>query len=274
MLFVFQVLAKLPLWLLHGVGAVLGWTVFLLSPSYRRNFVANAAQAGLSRSQWRAAVSSAGRLALEVPRLWLGKPVPVSWEGAERVGAALAHGKGIVIITPHLGCFEVAAQAYAQRFGSTHPVTALYRPARQAWLSEVEARSRARSGLRTAPTTTAGVRQMLKALKSGHCVGILPDQVPPLGQGVWQYFFGKPAYTMTLSVRLAQMTGAVTLLAWCERLSWGRGYVLHILPAPTIQGLDGTSALAAMNHALESLIVQHSDQYLWGYARYKQPRSE
>ena len=115
---------------------------------------------------------------------------------------------------------------------------------------------------------------MLKALKAGHCVGILPDQVPPLGQGVWQSFFGKPAYTMTLSVRLAQMTGAVTLLAWCERLSWGRGYVLHILPAPTMQGLDGTSALSAMNHALESLILQHSEQYLWGYARYKQPRRE
>jgi len=273
MLLVFQVLARLPLWLLHGLGALLGWVVFVFSPGYRRNFVANARQAGLGAPQWRSAISAAGRLAIEVPRLWLGPSVAVRWQGAELVDAALAQGRGVVFITPHLGCFEVAAQAYAQRFGSTHPMTALYRPARQAWLAALEARSRARPGLLTAPTTLTGVRQMLKALKAGHCVGLLPDQVPPLGQGAWQPFFGKPAYTMTLSVRLAQMTGAATLLAWGERLSWGRGYVLHILPAPNVQGLDDSLALAALNQALETLVLQHSDQYLWGYARYKQPRS-
>ena len=274
MLFVFQVLARLPLWLLSGMGAALGWIVFLLSPSYRRNFVGNARQAGLGWSQWRAAVAAAGCLVLEVPRLWLGKPVPVRWQGAELVDAALARGQGVVFVTPHLGCFEVTAQAYGHRFGSTHPMTALYRPARQAWLADLEARARARPGLRTAPTSTSGVRQMLKALRAGHCVGLLPDQVPPLGQGAWLPFFGKPAYTMTLSVRLAQMTGAATLLAWGERLRWGKGYVVHILPVPNLQGLEGPAALATMNQTLETLVLRHSDQYLWGYARYKQPRSD
>ena len=274
MLFVFQVLSRLPLWLLHAVGGALGWMVFWVSPGYRRNFVANAQQAGLAGPKWRAAVGAAGRLALEVPRLWLGKSVPVRWQGAELVDAALARGQGVVFVTPHLGCFEVAAQAYAHRFGSTHPMTALYRPARQAWLADLEGQVRARPGLRTAPTSTSGVRQMLKALKAGHCVGLLPDQVPPLGQGVWMPFFGKPAYTMTLSVRLAQMTGAATLLAWGERLRWGRGYVVHLLPVPDVQGIDGATALEALNNALENLVLQHSDQYLWGYARYKQPRAD
>ena len=274
MLFAFQLLARLPLWLLHGAGTVLGWMVFCLSPGYRRNFVANAKQAGIVGSQWRAAVAGAGRLTLELPRLWLGRPVPVRWQGADQVDVALAQGRGVVFITPHVGCFEVAAQAYAQRFGASHPMTALYRPARQPWLAALEAGARARPGLRTAPTTTAGVRQMLRALQAGHCVGLLPDQVPPLGQGVWQPFFGKPAYTMTLSVRLAQMTGAATLLAWGERLTWGRGYVVHVLPMPSLQGLDSAAALDALNRALEQLVLQHGDQYLWGYARYKQPRSE
>jgi KDO2-lipid IV(A) lauroyltransferase len=274
MLLAFQLLARWPLWLLHGAGALLGWLVFVLSPTYRRRFLDNTAQSGLSVPQWLPAVASAGRLSLELPRLWLGRAVPIRWQGAELIERALAQGRGVVFITPHLGCFEITAQAYAQRFGSSHPMTALYRPARQPWLATLEARVRARPGLLTAPTTRAGVKQMLKALKAGHCVGLLPDQVPPLHQGLWAPFFDKPAYTMTLSTRLAQQTGAVTLLAWGERLSWGRGYVVHVLPALETPSARGDAAVVQLNQVLETLVRQHPGQYLWGYARYKAPRAE
>jgi len=274
MRFFFHLLARWPLWLLHAWGMVLGWTVFFLSSSYRRRFLANAAQAGLRTDAWRAAVGGAGCLAMELPRLWLGRPVTVRWQGAERVDAALALGRGVVFVTPHLGCFEITAQAYAARYGHTHPMTALYRPARQVWLAALEAIARDRPGLRTAPTTLGGVKQMLKALKRGECVGLLPDQVPPLQQGVWASFFGKPAYTMTLAARLAQQTGAVTLLVWGERLSCGRGYVVHVLPADAISACEGEDAVVRMNQALEALVLQHPGQYLWGYARYKQPRAD
>ena len=274
MRFLFHLLARWPLWLLHAWGVVLGWAVFFLSPSYRRRFLANAGQAGLRASAWRAAVGNAGCLAMELPRLWLGRPVAVRWQGAEAVDEALALGRGVVFTTPHLGCFEITAQAYAARYGHAHPMTALYRPARQAWLARLEAIARDRPGLRTAPTTLGGVKQMLKALKRGECVGLLPDQVPPLQQGVWTPFFGKPAYTMTLAVRLAQQTGAVTLLVWGERLSLGRGYVVHVLPAHTITAEQGEDAVVQMNRALEALVLQHPGQYLWGYARYKQPRAD
>jgi KDO2-lipid IV(A) lauroyltransferase len=273
MLFVFQLLARLPLWLLQGVGAALGWLVFGLSPSYRRRFLDNVAHAGLTVKQWRPAVAAAGRLTLELPRLWLGRPVPVRWQGGALLDAALAQGRGVIIITPHLGCFEVAAQAYATRSGQNYPMTALYRPARQPWLAALEGRVRARPGLHTAPTSRAGVKQLLKALKRGHCVGLLPDQVPPLYQGVWAPFFGKSAYTMTLSARLAQQTGAVTLLAWGERLSWGRGYVVHMLPFAPSDAI-GEAAITQLNQALEALVREHPEQYLWGYARYKAPRAE
>jgi KDO2-lipid IV(A) lauroyltransferase len=268
----FQLLARLPLWLLHSAGAILGWLVFLLSPTYRRRFMDNTAQSGLVASQWRPAVAAAGRLTLELPRLWLGPSVPIQWEGGELVEEAQAQGRGVVFITPHLGCFEIAAQAYAQRFGPTHPMTALYRPARQPWLAHLEARARTRPGLRLAPTTLAGVKLMLQALKAGHCVGLLPDQVPPLHQGIWAPFFGKPAYTMTLSERLAKQTGAVTLMAWGERLSWGRGYVVHVLPYLALETAPLDAAVIQLNQALEALVRQHPGQYLWGYARYKSPR--
>jgi KDO2-lipid IV(A) lauroyltransferase len=135
--------------------------------------------------------------------------------------------------------------------------------------------ARTRPGLATAPTTLSGVKQMLKALKKGEAVGLLPDQVPPLGLGVWAPFFGRDAYTMTLSARLAQQSGAQVLLAWGERLGWGRGYVIHVRPMPTLSaGRRPGAAAAQVNAAMESLVRECPGQYLWGYARYKAPRED
>ena len=269
----FRLLSHLPLWALHGLGWTLGWIAFLGSGDYRHRFLENVALAGVGRGAWMAAVGESGRLIAELPRLWLGRPVPVYWDGEEHVEAALAQARGIVFLTPHLGCFEITAQAYAARYGvAGQPMTVLFRPPRKAWLNAVVMQSRQRPGLATASTTLAGVKQLIKALKSGQCVGLLPDQVPPEGLGVWAPFFGKPAYTMTLSARLALQTGATVLVAWGERLSWGRGYVVHVMPMQQTLSGDMSEAAAQINVAMEGLILQSPQQYLWGYARYKTPK--
>ena len=271
---VFKLLSYLPLVLMHGLGWGLGWLAFLLSPTYRQRFVANARQAGLGAAQWRAAVGQSGMLVAELPRLWLGAPVRVQWRGRDHVEAALKNGHGVVFLTPHLGCFEITAQAYAQAFGQHgQPMTVLFRPPRQPWLAPLVTQSRARPGMATAPTTLAGVKQMLKALRAGHCVGLLPDQVPPQSQGVWAPFFGQDAYTMTLSARLAAQSGATVLLAWGERLPWGQGYTVHVQPLLEPLQADLTQATGQINAAMEVLIRQCPTQYLWGYARYKAPRA-
>jgi KDO2-lipid IV(A) lauroyltransferase len=268
----FRVLALLPLPVLHAAGAALGWLSFLASPGYRRRFLANAAQAGYRPAQVRAAVSEAGKLIAESPRLWFGRSVTVEWDGADLISAARAQGRGIVFLTPHLGCFEITAQAYAARFG---PITVLYRPARKPWLRELVDTVRSRPNLASVPTTLAGVRQMLKALKAGQAVGLLPDQVPPEGLGVWAPLFERPAYTMTLSTRLAAQTGATVLLAWGERLRRGGGYRVHLRPWGLGEmAADAGVAAAQVNAAMEALIRECPQQYLWGYARYKQPRAE
>ncbi len=269
----FRLLSHLPLWLLHGMGWLMGWIAFLASGDYRSRFLENVALAGATRSQWLGAVGESGRLIAELPRLWLGRAAPLVWDGAEHVQAALDSRRGIVFLTPHLGCFEVTAQAYAARFGAHgQPMTVLFRPPRKAWLQEVVVQSRQRPGLHTAPTTLAGVKQLIKALKAGQCVGLLPDQVPPEGLGVWAPFFGKPAYTMTLSARLALQTGASVLVAWGERRSWGRGFVIHVMPLQQALSADMAVAAAQINQAMEGLIMQKPQQYLWGYARYKKPK--
>lgn len=269
MITLFRLLAVLPLSLLHGIGGTLGWIAFLASPTYRRRFLANARQAGYGFAQVRGAVAAAGRLIAEVPRLWFGAPAAVQWSGAHLIEEALAQGRGIVFLTPHLGCFEATAQGYAARFG---PITVLYRPARKAWLRPLVDQARARRNLITAPTTLAGVKQLLKALQSGQAVGLLPDQVPPHGLGVWAPFFGKPAYTMTLSARLARQTGAQVLLAWGERLPWGRGYRIHLRAWDGELPASPDAAAVQVNAGMEALIRECPAQYLWGYARYKTPR--
>jgi len=278
MFLLLRLLSRCPLWLLQGLGAIAGWLSWALSPGYRRRFAANARVAGLSARRWWPAVAHAGRMIGELPWLWLRPPTRplgrrVRWIDDGRVEAALAAQRGLVFLTPHMGCFEVTAQAYAERYGAQAPITVLYRPARKAWMRALVDASRARSGLATAPATLAGVRQMIRALRQGQAVGLLPDQVPPDGLGVWAPFFGRPAYTMTLAARLVQQTGATLLLAWGERLSWGRGYVVRVRPGPELPA-DSTpeSAAAIINRAMEELILQAPEQYLWGYHRYKQPR--
>ena len=267
----FHLLAVLPLPLLQALGAAVGWLAFLLSPTYRQRFLANAAQAGYRFADVAGAVAAAGRLVGELPRLWLGAPVRAEWIGGEVVERARARGRGLIFLTPHMGCFEVTAQAFAAQFG---PITVLYRPARKAWLRDLVDTARSRPNLATAPTTLAGVRQMLKALKSGQAIGLLPDQVPPEGLGVWAPFFGRDAYTMTLPARLALQSGAPLLLVWGERLSWGRGYRVHVREWQGDVPAQAEAAAAATNAHMERLVRECPQQYLWGYARYKQPRQE
>ncbi len=276
---VFRFLSRWPLALLHALGGLLGWLVYAASPTYRRRFRANVAQAGIAWDRARPAIAAAGRMAAELPWLWVAtKREPLGsrlrWDGGELIAAALAEKRGLVMLTPHMGCFEICAQAIAERFTTPEaPITVLYRPARQASLRDVMAGSRERPGLATAPASLAGVRQMIRALRKGEVIGLLPDQVPPDGLGVWAPFFGKPAYTMTLAARLVQQTGAALLLIWGERLPGGEGFVVHVLPAPEIaKDASAEDAAAVINAAMEGVIRRAPGQYMWGYHRYKQPR--
>ena len=275
MVLIFRFLSHLPLSWLHGIGAALGWLAWLFSPTYRRHMHENMVLA-LGESEARrvrpSAIANAGRSSLELPKIWL-RPLEetaarvVKVSGWELVEEATRTGKGIVYLTPHLGCFEVTAQ-----YMSTHaPVTVLYRPPKQAWLQTMIEAGRARAQLRIAAADLGGVRALLKALKRGEAVGMLPDQAPRVGEGVWLDFFGKPAYTMTLAARLTE-SGAAVIMVWAERLAGGAGYHFH-LQRPT-QALSGDTVQRAqqISHEIELLIRQCPQQYLWAYNRYKRPR--
>ena len=276
-----RLLSTLPLGLLQRIGDRLGRLVAHLSVSYRGQLVDNLAQAGLPSRTDRALVAraagQAGRGALELAHVWMRPQAEVLARtratGWEHVEAARAAGRGIVFMTPHLGCFEVTAQYYANNRAAGAPLTVLYRRPRKAWLAPLVESRRARENLLLAPADLSGVRRLARALRRGEAIGMLPDQVPSRGEGVWAPFFGRDAYTMTLPARLARQSGAALLLAHGERLPAGEGWVVHFSIVDQQLADDASGAATQINAALEKLILANPEQYLWGYNRYKKPRS-
>ncbi|WP_341677377.1 lysophospholipid acyltransferase family protein [Niveibacterium sp. SC-1] len=271
----FRLLGRLPLCVLHALGFMLGLLVWSVSGRYRRVLGDNLAQAlgrSASLGERMAAAGEAGKGGLETAWVWSRRPEAL--RDAVRVGpdwaaveAARAAGRGIVFFTPHLGCFEISAQYYAATQG---PITVLFRRPRKAVLAPLMDLGRNRGAMRAVPADASGVRQLLKALKAGEAIGILPDQVPQAGEGLWAPFFGKPAYTMTLAARLAGMNGSAVFLAFARRRSFGRGFILEVRPLELPEG-SAAERVAALNRALEALILSCPAQYLWGYKRYKRP---
>ena len=275
MIGIFRFLSHFPLRVLHVLGAVIGWLVYGLSARFRKRWNENRAQAGLSASQVRGGIAHNGRMMLELPRLWLGKPVPAFWQGIEHVEQAYAQQRGVVFLTPHLGCFEITAQMIAKSFHEQHgDLTVMYRPPNQRWMTEMMTYVRNRPGLRAVPTNLTGVRQMVRELRQGRAVGILPDHVPPEGQGLWAPFFGRPAYTMTLAAKLVHQTGAAVVFVWGERLPAARGYRMHCVPMQEPLSADLQTAVTQINQAMETLILSAPDQYMWSYARYRNPQPQ
>jgi len=264
-------LARLPLRVLHALGSVLGWGIYLASGVYRARLRAHLAQAGYAdRATRRAAIAEAGRMVAEAPKLWLRPRAEVMAlvrrvEGLEAAAAARAAGKGVLFLTPHYGCFEITAHAVA----TAGPLTALYRPARNERLARMMQAGRARGNVTLAAATLGGVRQLLAALKRREAVGILPDQVPAVGEGEWAAFFGRPAYTMTLAGKLAARADVAAFLVMGRRLPRGEGYDVRVTPLAPARA--GESPTRRVNRALEEAIREHPAQYLWGYNRYKRP---
>lgn len=266
----FRLLSFLPLPLLHAIGSALGWAVYLSSSTYRRRLQDNIRQAGFA-DHLSAAVAEAGKNMLELPFVWCAPPErvlkSVQVDNWNLVEAAQDAKRGIIFLTPHLGCFEISAQVAAAKL----PLTVLYRPPRQQALKPLIEGARARHNLSLAPANLSGVRSLFKVLKRNGAIGLLPDQVPQNGEGVWADFFGKPAYTMTLPAKMLEMTGAAMILAFAERLPRGRGYRLHLQPFTMEAELSQEQQVRAINTAMEKLIALCPAQYFWSYNHYKVP---
>jgi KDO2-lipid IV(A) lauroyltransferase len=268
---VLRLIAALPLSLLHRLGSVLGWAIYGMSPTYRRHLRENLEHAGYRDATIRrAAIAHAGQLLLETPAIWLRPQSSVGAlvaevEGMDAAVAARKSGKALLLLTPHMGCFEMAGQYSSLNV----PITVLYRPPKMAWLDPLMREGRSRGNMRLAPADLRGVRELMAAFKRGEAVGFLPDQVPGAGEGEWAEFFGRPAYTGTLAPRLAGRENVACFLLYAARLPRGAGY--RVVVKPLCEARAGESPERHLNRAIEDLVREHPGQYLWGYNRYKVP---
>jgi Kdo2-lipid IVA lauroyltransferase/acyltransferase len=274
----FRLVSKLPLPLVYRLGGILGRIVYWLAPSYRKRLRENLAGAGYSDARMiEEAARGAGRQALETAWIWM-RPRAESVASTTVVDRstldiALADGRPVMFLTPHLGCFEVFAQYYAAVCSGAgqRPMTALYRVHRKQALRSIVDTGRATEGLLLAPAEMRGVKMLIKAMQRREVVGILPDQVPSGGEGAWAPFFGRDAYTMTLPARLALQFDAIVIFFYVERLADGAGYRIHPKRLERKFTGDARTDAAIINAELEALIRSCPTQYLWGYNRYKVP---
>ena len=266
-----RLIAALPLSLVQFVGGSLGIAAMALAKGERARLIENLRAAGFDTPEMaRAAKAETGKMLLELVWFWQ-RPQDelVSLvrrvEGEHWVTEAHARGKGIIFLTPHLGCFEISAH-----FAAWHsPITIIYRPPRPRLFRAFAKSGRARGNIYLVEANTRGATALLAALKRGEWVGILPDHVPMRGEGEWAEFFGRPAYSMTLWRRLQQRTDAAVILCFCERLPRGGGYHVHLEPLPELA--PGETPVRQLNRALENLIRRRPEQYLWSYNRYRVP---
>jgi len=270
---VFKFFGILSLPSLHRLGATFGWLIYWCTPKSANIIKNNIQISGLAKNAahlkqiLNANIAESGKAVFETIGIWQKKEPDIlglvrQVHGWETVKDALQLGKGIIFLTPHLGCFEITSIYY----GSKHPITVLYRPPKLRLLHNFILQGRIRKGVTLAEANAGGVRKLMQALKRNEAIGILPDQIPAAGEGEWADFFGKPAYTMTLASKLAEKTDATVIMAFGERLADGAGFDIHITR------LESISTPTLLNQAIEQQIAAKPSQYLWRYDRYKQRR--
>jgi KDO2-lipid IV(A) lauroyltransferase len=271
-----KLLARLPLSWLHGLGWAIGRLFYLLPNRERRHAQINLQlcfpglrdrerQNLLARS-----LEQTGRTLFEITAIWfwpIDRVLALIQEISGQKYLQREQGRGLIVLSPHLGCWEIAGLYLASR-GS---VTSLYRPPRQTLFEPLVKQARERSGAELVPTDAKGVRRLYKVLQSGGTVGILPDQQPDSDKGaVFAPFFGVPALTMLLINRLIRKTGAKVVFCYAERLPGGRGFHIHYLPAPAGLAEDEPhEAARALNEGVEVCVRRVPDQYQWTYKRFK-----
>ena len=267
-------ISLLPLPLARGVGALVGLGAWFLNSRGAETTRANLAacfpdmEENSRRRLGRRSMKHWGMTLCEIPVVWRkGK------QSLELVRAVEDNGildriadstTGVIFLGPHLGNWELMGYWAANQ----GPMTTLYQPPRRFDLDALLVEARKKTGASMVPTNVRGVAQLVKALKRGEYVGILPDMEPTLSGGVFAPFFGVPALTMTLIHNLRQRTGALVVVCFARRVPGGFDLVLRE-PDAGIAGDSAEASAAAMNRAIEALVKLAPEQYQWEYKRFK-----
>jgi len=272
----FKTLALLPLGALRALGSGLGALTWLLQGRSAKNTLDNIAhcfpelsakeRSALARQSLKETAKTAAEAGAIWRRdwAWLEQKI-VAKEGDEILRAKLAEGKGVLVLAPHHGNWEVVAPYLA----SVAQLTAMYQPLKNPKMDELVLAGRSKLNISMAPANRKGVLMLVKALEAGGIVGILPDQVPDKKSGSdIAPFFNQPARTMTLVHGLIQRAGCAVCSCYAERVAGGFKIVV-MDAAPDIYNSDLITSLTGLNASVEACVRRAPAQYQWEYRRFR-----
>ena len=271
--FILRLFSSLPLVILQGIGATIGLLTYFSSAQYRKwlnqNHHSAATFSGFTPAPWKVAAESGMMFA---DTLWIWRHPKSSIDkvmvaNLEQIISLAKNGNGLIILASHLGGFEIVPRFFAAHIKAT----VMYRPARKSWVNELMLKSRQHSQMEFVEANLGGVRKIKRALKNGEVIGIMADQVPSMGDGVWAKFFNQYAYTTTFPIKLTHKNEVATMFVSAERLSFGRGWeIKHHLMSGEYPECP-VKAATLMNQLFEASILSRPNQYMWSYNRYKRP---
>lgn len=274
--FVFTCLSLLPLCVVRGLGHVIG--------SLAWAFKGRSAKVTLKNIQLcfpelspqeqkklaRQSLQETAKTAMEAGAIWrhswqwLENNI-VATEGDELLREKVAAGKGVLVLAPHHGNWEVVAPYLA----SVAHLTAMYQPLENPEMDKLVLAGRSKLNISMAPTNRKGVMMLFKALQNGTIVGILPDQVPDKESGSQVApFMNIPALTMTLVHGLIQRTGCAVCSCYAERVQGGFKMVV-IEADPAIYSEDQLTSVTGLNSSVAACVKRAPSQYQWEYKRFR-----
>ena len=264
-------LSILPLSVLRVIGGWGGRLVYRFDERYRKRLQINATRAGFDTPEfWTDAAAHMGQSVMELAHIWTprvdGLLKKTQVKGWDDVLAAQAQGKGVLMLTPHIGAFELLSLWIGQQAS----FTAMYRPPKQAYIADAMLTGRQKFNVQMASADVKGIRTMLRALKNGELVGLLPDQVPgSKGEAVIVDVFATPALTMTLPAKLLKQTGSALVTMYARRVDAPHRFEIEFKVVDFVASTDAVDNATRINDLMERVIRAEPTQYLWGYNRYK-----
>jgi len=270
-------LSRVSLPMNHRIGAIIGWLAWTARTNVRTITLVNLSlcfpdwSEEQKRRVGKASLIETGKTLTESFWLWKRPNSDVLdrlaiVEGEHLLRAAQASSQGLIVATPHMGSWESCCLPLV----TDEPVTFFYKPPRMKAIETIIVAGRSNLGGDGTKLDPAGIKHVLKRLKQGNTIGILPDQEPDIDNGHFAPFFSQPANTMTLLAKFANKTKSQVLFCYSKRLPKGAGWQVHYLqPSQGVDDRDKSTATIALNTSVERCVLACPEQYMWNYKRFR-----
>ena len=278
----FRAAGSLPLSINHLLGKAAGWSLWASHSELRRftEININLCYPELSLEEnkklVRQSLIETGVTLFELGAAWTKDPLQLiqcitEVEGEELLLDAIKDNKGVMLLAPHLGNWEIAGY-FLTHFYS---MTTMYKPSKLEALDKMIYKARTQLGLKVVPATNHGVIAIFKCLKQHGITGILPDQEPDTSGGVFAPLFGIEALTPVIASKMLQRTDTIALGFYCLRLPKGKYRLVFKKADPMIYSKDLLESVTGLNRSIEKFIADAPEQYQWEYRRFsKRPNKE